>query len=102
MWESIKKLLKTDKDKAILMEDGQPRYVVLSVKEYLKLVDESSSQDIQSRVADVYQGAPSLSSEEYPGYSEELNVTDVFENELPPNVVESENLKGINIDDLPV
>lgn len=36
MWESLKKLL-GDTEKAIVVEDGEVKYVILSVNEYLRL-----------------------------------------------------------------
>ena len=37
MWDKLKKILKTSNEKAVIIEDGEPRYVVLSVDEYLRL-----------------------------------------------------------------
>jgi len=48
MWESLKKILKTSNEKAVIIEDGQPRYVVLSVEEYLKLNNQDTS-DVPSQ-----------------------------------------------------
>ena len=122
MWESIKQLLKTDKDKAVLMENGRPKYVILSVEEYLKLNSETHGQDAQTAEADL----PSQISEEnpagqeislveelFPGYPEEFNFTDAAGDELlDVSEIETyvtdntekirEEAKGIDLDDLPV
>ena len=39
MWDKLKKILKTSNEKAVIIEDGEPRYVVLSVDEYLRLTE---------------------------------------------------------------
>ncbi|MDP4010328.1 MAG: hypothetical protein Q8P37_00500 [Candidatus Spechtbacteria bacterium] len=117
MWESIKQLLKTDKDKAVLMENGQPKYVILSVGEYLKLNSELSAQDPQTAESlaqtDNDTQEPSLAQETYPGSPEEFNFMDAASDELLDvseietyNSDIAENIadepKEINLDDLPV
>src|SRR3989344_1057831 len=96
MWESIKQLLKTDKDKAVLMENGQPKYVILSVGEYLKLNSELSAQDPQPAESlparrsldegeaqtDNNTRQPSLAQETYPGSPEEFNFMDAVSDEF--------------------
>ncbi|MDX1607651.1 MAG: hypothetical protein R3251_00360 [Candidatus Spechtbacterales bacterium] len=42
MWESLKNILKTSNEKAVIVEDGEPRYVILSVDEYLRLSEGDS------------------------------------------------------------
>lgn len=37
MWKVLKQLLVRDDEKVFILEDGKPRYVVLSVSEYLRL-----------------------------------------------------------------
>lgn len=39
MWEELKSILRDAHDKAVVVEDGKPRYVVLSVEEYARLRD---------------------------------------------------------------
>ncbi|MEX2008498.1 MAG: hypothetical protein WD850_03345 [Candidatus Spechtbacterales bacterium] len=39
MWDSLKQLLRQSGEKAVIMEDGEPRYVVLTVSEYLRMRD---------------------------------------------------------------
>jgi hypothetical protein len=122
MWESIKQLLKTDKDKAVLMENGKPKYVILSVEEYLKLNGETPAQDAQTVEADlsseISEENPmgqeiSLAEEFFPGYTEEFNFTDAVDDELlDVSEIETyatdntekitEEYKSIDLDDLPV
>ena len=50
MWESLKKILKTSNEKAVIIEDGELKYVVLSVDEYMRLSGrEANSQNYQAR-----------------------------------------------------
>ncbi|OGZ60582.1 MAG: hypothetical protein A2919_01740 [Candidatus Spechtbacteria bacterium RIFCSPLOWO2_01_FULL_43_12] len=127
MWESIKQLLKTDKDKAVLMENGQPKYVILSVGEYLKLNSELSAQDPQPAESlparrsldegeaqtDNNTRQPSLAQETYPGSPEEFNFMDAASDELldlseietyTADIAENiaDEPKEIDLDDLPV
>ena len=37
MWDKLKKILQVSNDRAIIIEDGEPRYIVLPVDEYLKM-----------------------------------------------------------------
>lgn len=39
MWEELKAILRDASDKAVVVEDGKPRYIVLSVEEYTRLRD---------------------------------------------------------------
>lgn len=47
MWESLKKILKTSNEKAVIIEDGKLKYVVLSIDEYMRLTGtKTSAQDL--------------------------------------------------------
>ncbi|MEX0916865.1 MAG: hypothetical protein WDZ44_02070 [Candidatus Spechtbacterales bacterium] len=39
MWEELKTILRDASDKAVVVEDGKPRYIVLSIEEYTRLRD---------------------------------------------------------------
>lgn len=41
MWEELKAILRDAHDKAVVVEDGKPRYIVLSIEEYTRLRDEA-------------------------------------------------------------
>ena len=56
MWETLKKILKTSNEKAIIIEDGEPKYVILSIDEYMRLNTASTNvQDYQAedQISDV-------------------------------------------------
>lgn len=44
MWDELKHILRSTHDKAIIVEDGKPRYVVMSVEEYARLQEQSEGQ----------------------------------------------------------
>src|SRR3989338_9429831 len=59
MWDKLKKILKTSNEKAVIIEDGEPRYVVLSVDEYMRLNELVQPIQNQSQVSlnqDTYSG----------------------------------------------
>ncbi|OGZ57194.1 MAG: hypothetical protein A3F94_01080 [Candidatus Spechtbacteria bacterium RIFCSPLOWO2_12_FULL_38_22] len=59
MWDKLKKILKTSNEKAVIIEDGEPRYVVLSVDEYMRLnelVQPIQNQPQASLNQDMYSG----------------------------------------------
>ncbi|MEX2145133.1 MAG: hypothetical protein WD712_02030 [Candidatus Spechtbacterales bacterium] len=109
MWDSIKKLLKTNKDKAVLMENGEPKYVILSVDEYLKLSGEAPAQnrdtpEPEEVFTDYYE-------------NEDFNFTDAMQDELASDIdlsdietqnpseyqsIADENPGSISLDDLPI
>lgn len=37
MWDQLKKIIKTSNDKAVIVEDGEPCFVVLTIQEYERL-----------------------------------------------------------------
>lgn len=39
MWDQLKSIIRQTSDKAVIIEDGEPRFVVLTVKEYNRLHD---------------------------------------------------------------
>jgi hypothetical protein len=45
MWKLLKQLLVSNDEKVVIMEDGTPRYVVLSVAEYLRLRSAQSAKE---------------------------------------------------------
>lgn len=44
MWDELKHILRSTHDKAIIVEDGKPRYVVMSVEEYSRLQGQPEGQ----------------------------------------------------------
>ena len=39
MWDQLKNIIRQTSDKAVIIEDGEPRFVVLTVQEYNRLRD---------------------------------------------------------------
>lgn len=68
MWDKLKEILKASNEKAVIVEDGEPKYVVLSVDEYLKL-SQGKNDNIQqqSKPEDTPAPAPSLNSSSFAG-----------------------------------
>ena len=54
MWSSLKKLIRSHQDRAIVIEEGEPRYVILSIEEYRRLVD-SQLQEKTERAEHAWQ-----------------------------------------------
>lgn len=69
MWDKLKEILKASNEKAVIVEDGEPKYVVLSVDEYLKLSQGKSGniQQQQNTSQDSPAPAPSLNSSPFAG-----------------------------------
>ncbi len=86
MWEKLKQILKTENDKAVVVEDGEPKYVILSIEEYMKLVSDNSS------------GEPKKDNS---SPSEEMPPVDVSEIEPPYESSEAETEEA-GLDDLPL
>ncbi|MYE38506.1 MAG: hypothetical protein F4X82_03250 [Candidatus Spechtbacteria bacterium SB0662_bin_43] len=42
MWKQLQSLIRAKSDKAIIVEDGKPLYVVLTVEEYTRLQEQAS------------------------------------------------------------
>lgn len=41
MWKQLQSLIRTKNDKAIIVEDGKPRYVILTIEEYNRLQEQA-------------------------------------------------------------
>lgn len=88
MWETLKKILKTSNDKAIIIEDGQPRYVVLSIEEYTKLTGSTLQE---SPISDLQPQQPPV------------DLTDVDAVDIPLTIELSDEYgSDITIEDLPI
>ncbi|MDX1535194.1 MAG: hypothetical protein R3346_00285 [Candidatus Spechtbacterales bacterium] len=44
MWDKLKKILEYSNGRGIIIEDGEPRYVILSIDEYISLKEGSGSE----------------------------------------------------------
>lgn len=85
MWSSIKQLIRTKNDRCIIVEDGEPKYVIIPFEEYQHLQEKRNdsivSTSTRSRERDA--GKASLGraefQEEQEGseYSSAINIEDL-------------------------
>lgn len=101
MWSSLKQLLPTDRDRCVIIEDGEPKYVILPFSEYQQLKKGMRYSRVETR-----------SKGEIRGVWDEEAVNRTIEAELerkdieePRDLKELEKagleLRGISIEDLP-
>ena len=48
MWEQLKNIIQSSSDKAIVIEDGKPKFVVLTIEEYEKMQKKAQTTPEQS------------------------------------------------------
>jgi len=48
MWESLKRILQDSNERVVIVEDGEPRYVLLSVTEYMRLRATSRTEGLSA------------------------------------------------------
>lgn len=108
MWEKLKKLLKTTNDKAIIVEDGEPRYVILSVDEYSRLTSTDTQADSVLGSNSYAYNSESL-AQPAAGVGDTIDLSDINLSDIKTSD-ESENRDvdvreassgGIDIEDLP-
>lgn len=111
MWETLKKILKTSNEKAIIIEDGEPKYVVLSIDEYMRLNSASTNmQDYQaegqiSNVTNQNQTFPTTVNQPSPYMqpvdlsSAPIDLSDIDAVEEPPSVELSDS-SDLGLEDL--
>jgi len=106
MWSSIKSILKDNTTKCVIVEDGEPKYVVLPFAAYQQLQESKNSGIVgensgkEGGLAQSPRGTevgPSQFSEADLGGEDEINgeiqeMTDEGEDELPPATVKLEDL----------
>ncbi len=44
MWSQLAKIIRSDRDKAVIIEDGEPKYVVLTIGEYNRILGEQEQK----------------------------------------------------------
>lgn len=101
MWEKLKNILQTTKDKAIVIEDGEPRYVILSVDEYLRMsqLNNENSQEPQTipNMEQAFSRDDTYAETAAQNFTIDLSDLDI-ENDTTLGNLPSD----INLDDLPI
>lgn len=95
MWNSIKEILQNEKGKCIIIEDGKPVFVLLSVEEYLALKERK--QDVAAVSSEIRAASSLIQDNDF----EKLLASQPQELEAIPAKVEIENEKKIRLEDLP-
>ncbi len=98
MWDQLKSILHSSNEKAIIIEDGKPTFVVMSIEEYLKLQDKDK-KNLQNN-----NNTDKNNSQNYSQHSNDLeHIKDYIDNNikssdnLADNSVQSE-FDNINVD----
>lgn len=87
MNEIIKKILKDDSEKLIVMDNGKPKFVVMSYNNYLKLSgEEKGDENFEVNFQELFKSGKSRDSELMPRNDEKLQSME----------------KGLSLDDLPI
>lgn len=47
MWSSLKQLIRANNDKCVIVEDGEPKYVILTYKEYQHLQKDDKNSIVE-------------------------------------------------------
>lgn len=106
MWEKLKKILKTSNEKAVIIEEGEPRYVILSVDEYMRLNNQTQDieyQSTQENIAQPQYSQPSTAQQPEPLDLSNINVNLTGVNENLPSIDLADNSVGeITLEDLPL
>lgn len=92
MWSSIKSILKDNTTKCVIVEDGEPKYVVLSFEEYQQLQKSGNSGIVgdNSQNADSPRFAGEAGEDKINGEIQEM--ADEEEDEFAPPTVRLEDL----------
>ncbi|MBI1888374.1 MAG: hypothetical protein HYS15_00335 [Candidatus Spechtbacteria bacterium] len=110
MWSSLKQLLPTDRDRCIIIEDGEPKYVILRFFEYQQLKKgmrygrKEKTRDVWDEEAVNRTIAAELTEKdiEEPQGAKELEKAGLRRAEVASATqAEGLGLRGISIEDLP-
>ncbi len=85
MWASIKSILKDERAKCIIIEDGEPRYIVIPLEEYEQLRKKGKNSIV---------GENSWDEEKINGEIQDIE-------EQGPEPEQRERVSAIKIEDLP-
>ena len=104
MWEKLKKILKTSNEKAVIIEEGEPRYVILSIDEYMRLNSQTQGieyQSTQENIAQPQYNQPSTVQQPDPLDLSSLTLTSVNQ-DLPAIDLADDSGSDITLEDLPL
>ena len=106
MWEKLKKILKTSNEKAVIIEEGEPRYVILSIDEYMRLNSQTQGNEYQStqeNIAQTQYSQPSTAQQPEPLDLSNIDVSLTGANENLPSIDLADDSGGeITLEDLPL
>lgn len=109
MWDKLKKILQISGGRGVIIEDGEPRYVILPVDEYIQLKDGAErTQEVPQQPHQPQQNQAPEPSQGYPYSSpasvdlSDIDMTDVEMDVDPREYQEGGRDEGISLDDLPL
>lgn len=104
MWEKLKTILKTTSDKAIVIEDGEPKYVILSVDEYLR-INKLNNKNIEENESNSQNQLNAVSENQNDIYAQSVVQDfsiDLSDIDTDNDIIQDNTSSDINLDDLPI
>lgn len=98
MWDKLKQILNISNGRGVIIEDGEPKYVILSIDEYLSLKGEGGSAGVQQDPAAQNSANPGRldgNDSNNPGYAAENPIP----NSAPPVDLSSIDTSDVNMND---
>jgi len=77
MWQNLRSILKDNKTKCVIIEDGEPRYVVLSFEEYQHLQDQKKGDILEENSANGELSSYARSTRGQDDYGSSINIEDL-------------------------
>ncbi|MBI2463288.1 MAG: hypothetical protein HYV65_03605 [Candidatus Spechtbacteria bacterium] len=111
MWESLKKFIHSNHDRIVVVEDNEPRYVIMPIAEYTALIERGRQADstpsINSPQSNSGQAPQADSTEALQKVNNALQEAHESESLISPPIVpqkepEDRRRSGISIEDLPI
>ena len=75
MWEQLKNIIQNSSDKAIVIEDGKPKFVVLTIEEYEKML--CCAQGLNKKKQGCDSNDSCQQSESYDNANKELSAVEI-------------------------
>lgn len=108
MWNQIKDLLKNEKGKCVIIDDGKPAFVLVPIDEYLLLKEKrEKNAEIQNGAFQIKETSvknEALPEEVILAKAKENNIEDIIDKSLEPKIVVNDDrggLRRITMEDLP-